>query len=528
MMKRLLRISVVLLMLVIFAMPAIPVFAIAAPLAVPQVRNIFVYESVLETGDRGVLIDYYVNQAAAYPIATGETATQSYIFVFVEADGVTQRKAAAPYAWASNARYGYERGLVWIYFTAAEAATAPIIDSAFAASYRIWFQGNPGLTWVPVTPPKTVGSGIVWQTTGDPHVIIAQRLLSLAAELELAWALDMVSTTALGTRLTTTGEDYFNNVIPNLRTIAPNVFAAGTISPTPVDLNYNTSFGATIVNGTGTGYPAPPTGLTSGLNNLDATHAGGVAGTFTLVLNKGTSGTADSIAGRGIVTGSPAPLRAGTNTIIVTPTGANGEFTVTVALQNTQTKLRTPDTLATIVNGTGTGYPAPPTTLVAGVNNLTATGTGTFTLTLGGDTTGLAHSVGGGCTITSSPVKLVNGVNTIFVTVGGTNAFTVTLSGSGFDLTVPAAVFGVSPLTFSGLVWLLLSIVICAAVYKTGSEQAEAYGGAGNGKVVMLVFQLCIIGGALLGLLHPIVAALLFICWGAFIGYVLFFRGANI
>lgn len=76
---------------------------------------------------------------------------------------------------------------------------------------------------------------------------------------------------------------------------------------------------------------------------------------------------------------------------------------------------------------------------------------------------------------------------------------------------------------------MLITVVICAAVFGMGERQG-VYGGGGGGagKIVLLVFDICIIGGAVLGLLHPIVATLMFIGFGAFTGYVLFFRGANV
>ena len=83
-----------------------------------------------------------------------------------------------------------------------------------------------------------------------------------------------------------------------------------------------------------------------------------------------------------------------------------------------------------------------------------------------------------------------------------------------------------SRLLFSGLVWLVVSILICAAAYKA-SDNVEGYRG-GGGKIILLVFDICIIGGAVLGLMPVLVAALMFIGFGAFTGYILFFRAANV
>jgi len=77
---------------------------------------------------------------------------------------------------------------------------------------------------------------------------------------------------------------------------------------------------------------------------------------------------------------------------------------------------------------------------------------------------------------------------------------------------------------FSGLVWLAITIVICAGVYRLGERE----GIPGGGKVVMIIFDICIVGGAVLALLPVLVAALMFIACGAFTGWVLFFKGANV
>lgn len=70
-----------------------------------------------------------------------------------------------------------------------------------------------------------------------------------------------------------------------------------------------------------------------------------------------------------------------------------------------------------------------------------------------------------------------------------------------------------------------ITVLICAAVYKVRGR--AGVGGAGGGKVVMIVFDICIIGGAVLGLLDIIVAVLLFIAFGMLTGYVLFYRHAS-
>ena len=420
-MRRLISAVIIsLFMVMAFATPAL---AIADPDTPPQVNAVYMYEDLLEEGDVGVLIDYYLD----YGVNPDETATEAFLVTFVDIDGATQLQTVAPYTFQDD---GYGRGLIWIPFTAAEV-TAYGIDRANIALYEVWLAGNPTLSWAG-DPPKTIAGIDYWQPAdSDPAVLLALRVLYYADLLELIWALDLIEETSLGNRLTAGGESYFVNVIPNLRTIAPSAFSAGTFDPVIEDLDYATSFGAVLTNGTGTATGSPIT-LTEGANNVDVL----TLGTFTIELNRGTEGTATTDVCT--VTGSPATIRFGENTI--TTTTAIGNIVVDVELVTTQTVI------------------------------------------------------------------------------------TDTVTGTALDLTDLATMFGMSRLMFSGLVWMVISVIICAAVYKVGERDGVPSGG----KAILLVFDVCIIAGAVLGLLSILVVVLLFIGFGAFTGYVLFFRGANV
>jgi len=417
------RLLILLVVVILAVMPAMPVLAIADPDSPPTVSAVYVYEDLLEDGDTGVLVDYYLDYAST----PNETATDTYLCSFIDTDGSTQLATVSPYTFMNN---GYEHGMIWIYFDAAETASYGL-DSANQALYKVWLMGNPTAGWAG-DPPKTEASIDYWQTTGDSATLVALRVLYYADVLELEWALDLIEETSLGSRLTSAGESYFTNVIQNLRTIAPACFSAGTLEPIYEDLDYSTEFGATMTDGTGTVAGSPIT-FTEGDTVVNVTGTG----TFILELEKGTEGTVTD--GTGVVTGSPVELVAGTNTITVTGVGT---LTVSVNLADTQ----------------------------AGITD--------------------------------------------------------TVTGTAFDLSTIAADFGLSTMMFSGFIWIILTIVICAAFYKAGSRSG-AFAGGGAGKGVMIIFDICIIGGAVLGLLPVLVAALMFIGFGFLTGYVLFYRGAS-
>ncbi len=429
------------LVVVAILLIAMPVLAIDDPDSPLSVNAVYVYEDLLEVGDRGVLIDYYIDydldpvappNPPAVTAIPDETVTEAYLAIFVDDDFVTQLKAVAPYTFVYS---GYGRGIVWIYFTAAEAAVGAFdLDSANVALYRIWLAGNPTLAWAGA-PPLTVAGIDQWSITGDSNILLALRILYYADLLELAWGEDLIGTTPLGNRLTTDGESYFESAIPNLRLMAPAAFAIGTLYPAPQNIDYSTSFGAVAESGTATLTVSPDT-LTAGGDTIDT---GITIGTVIITLEQGTVGTITDLGGN--LATSPDDLVPGVNTVTVT--GA-GTFTVDVNLENT--------------------------------------------------TTGIEAEV----------------------------------IGTAFDLTDVAADFGMTRWMFSGLVWLAATILICAAVYGGSRRNLGGFGSANSGKLVMLIFNICIVGGGVLGLMHPLVAVLMFIGFGGFTFYIIFFRGANI
>ncbi len=414
---------------VLTLIPALPALAIDEPDVPPEIIAVFLFEGLLEPGDVGVFIDYNLD----YTIAgiPSETATESFLGVFVDTDGTTQLRTTAPFAFNDK---GYGRGMIWMYFTADEATTLGL-NSANQALYRIWLTGNPTLTWVPgPDPPKTISTIDIWHTTGDMNVLLALRVLSQAQTLEIPWAPDdLITITSIGNRLTPLGEDYFQNAIPNLRNLAPAVFSSKTQVPVLEDIDFTTAFGAVV---TGAIVVGSPVTLVDGVNVISVT----APGTFVAELIQGTSGVVTS--GTATVTGSPTDIVAGTNTLTVTVTpGPPDTVSIEVALRDT--------------------------------------------------TTALEDSA----------------------------------LGTGLDLTPLADLWGVSRWLISGIVWMVVTILIIAGVFRVTPGR---FGTASGGKVLLPTLVICLVAGTLLGLLKPLVMVTAFIILtGFFIGYVVFFRGAS-
>jgi len=423
------RVALSAVMLALLALTLIPTVALA--IADPdnlELQGVYVYEDCIEDGDVGVFIEYYINYASL----PAETVTLSYLALFLDTTGLII-SASSPYAY-NDKGYGY--GVAWIYFSADEASYYGL-DADDWDRYDVRLAGNPtvpsGWTGDPPTTTRTVDS---WQTTGDTGVLLGVRILQKASELSDEWGVDLVTTTSVGNRLSAEGETYFTNAIPDLRSMTSSVFSSGTQGPDypGSDLDYTTSFGATMTDGTGT-VTGSPIELDEGENTVTVT----AVGTFVFSLEQGTVGNVTD--GTGTVTGSPVDLVAG-NTTVTVPDGGTGTLIVYVVLATTQT------------------------------------------------------------------------------------AITDTVIGTAFDLTTLAERFHMSRLWMSGIVWGIVTILICAAVYRKASEGQLASQSAG--KITWIVFNVCFIGGALLGLLSFTIPILMFLASDLFIGYVLFFKTAYV
>jgi hypothetical protein len=202
-----------------------PVLAIDDPDTAPQIRWVGVYgtatDGLLEDGDMGFLIDYYLD----YADLPDETVTDAYLVTLIDTDGTTQLCSVAPYTFQDS---GYGRGLAWIYFSTADVASYGL---SYSSNYTIWLVGNPTLSWAGDPPKTTATIDYREPSSGDTADLLADRTLYFADILELAWSLDMIESTSVGEKLTTIGESYFVNVVASLRTMAPDAFSAGEIDP---------------------------------------------------------------------------------------------------------------------------------------------------------------------------------------------------------------------------------------------------------------------------------------------------------
>lgn len=226
--KRLTNLSASLLLAILGLLLIVsPVFAIAPPNSI-SVNSVYAYQHCLETNDQLYLVEYtiYYAPTGEPPVSTNpdENATEAYLVRFM--DGLTELKAVAPYAYYDE---GYGKGVAAIYFSASDPALP-----TWVASYTIRLVGNPTLAWTPSIPSTSVSIFDLWSSsTGitQTQSELTARILWLADMLEVEWGINMVDSTGTGSYLSSYGEAYFTNVIPNIRAMAPRAFAGTTTSP---------------------------------------------------------------------------------------------------------------------------------------------------------------------------------------------------------------------------------------------------------------------------------------------------------
>jgi len=209
-----------------------PVLAIADPDSM-TVNSVYVYRNVRETGDQLYLIDYTID----YTVNPDENITEAFLCRLM--NGSTELRAVAPYAYYDD---GYDRGVIAIYFNAADAPT-------WEGSYSMYVVGNPILSWSGDPPSVYISTFNLWQdnSIATQNTVVSSRVLYLADILELEWSVDMIEASGGGHSLTSYGEDYFTNVIPYADDIAPYAFAGQIIQPEVEDVDDSTAYADVLV-----------------------------------------------------------------------------------------------------------------------------------------------------------------------------------------------------------------------------------------------------------------------------------------
>lgn len=232
MVRRLLHIAVIALMWLI----PVPVSAILLPSSTPTLSPVHANRNLIETGDRLIYAYYTIPYTVTPTVAIDET----FIFRFLGTDGVTELGSVLAYPYNDS---GYGSGVIAFYFNAADALT-------WGAAYTIRLSGNPGQFTVPPTYdfPVPASAWTSLTTQADNQDDVANKILAMALDLEVAWSATLTDQTEVGTVLSTTGESYFRNAIPGLQSMAPDLFYLKIENPTYTNRTWGTNQATTYAN----------------------------------------------------------------------------------------------------------------------------------------------------------------------------------------------------------------------------------------------------------------------------------------
>lgn len=216
------------------------VFAIVDPTGI-SLDKASSYTSVIESGDVLFVGKFTVTYDNCNSTdVTGcptETVTQAFLGNLVDDDGActaigtAHLRSVSPITSVAPGLNGYTGGIFSVYYTAAEWIAESPGDCP--ESHALEIEGNPGLF-------GTLPSASTQVEVPRAKAVLGSALLNRAEELTTVWAVAM--TQSSGSKLSPTGEDYFEAAIPNLRLMAPQIFASGITSPIVIDQEFNKSY----------------------------------------------------------------------------------------------------------------------------------------------------------------------------------------------------------------------------------------------------------------------------------------------
>jgi len=211
---------------------ALPIQAISSNPTTLQINSINAFQNVLVLGDMAFATDFSVIYAAV----PTENITTTYNVRLMNSSGV-ELSSIAPFSYYAN---GFARGVVWMYFDPTQVTA---LGLTWNGTYTMRLDGNPTASWSGSVPSAPARSDFTWNTqatVAQTSIIATNYILVEAQSLTTAWnssSYILYTTTAQnGTKLTTTGEAYFANIIPNVKLIAPNAFLTTSL---PLELRTN-------------------------------------------------------------------------------------------------------------------------------------------------------------------------------------------------------------------------------------------------------------------------------------------------
>lgn len=222
---------------VVFALPR-PVSAIGDPDYV-QIGEINIYRNLWESGDQLWFVRYDVSYSSE-PSEDAEDTWQMAIYPDDE-DG-------SPVLFVRPLLY-YQHNIISIYLTSEQALT-------WEATYFVRIMGMPS-----IFDPLTEGVNMrTWETTeGMWHDSgLGAECIIIAKILEDDWGVTLLTS---GDLLNTTGATYFDDAIPELDSLYPEIFQVSSATPTVDRATYNRSYAESTESNAGERFRGAMTAL---------------------------------------------------------------------------------------------------------------------------------------------------------------------------------------------------------------------------------------------------------------------------
>lgn len=208
------------------------------------------YRGVLQGNDQLHIFAFEINYATN---PTDYTAAEAFLFRLYEND--IEIATAVPYAYYDS---GYDQGVIGFYFQ----ATDPDIPAWESANLELVLVGNPALDWGGAPPSDSYAP---WDSFSSLKVMVGIRVRALAIGLDSVWVTeDLIARVQGVNKLTSYGETYFETVIPNLRTISPELFIAVTTAPDIPTETHTTDYGDTVEQRWLAGWESPTGSVDAG------------------------------------------------------------------------------------------------------------------------------------------------------------------------------------------------------------------------------------------------------------------------
>lgn len=404
-----------------------------------QISQLEAYKNVLELNDQAYLVNFGIGMTAN--ITPSTPIDNTYIFRLSESGVLKSTETAYGFYQDGYGDNVSQSGIAWIYFPAGSTPT-------WSGNITIAFEGNPTLTWSGSVPSVSSNIFSLWFNDGTiagTSTRLTDRIKYIAQQLETEWGVDLIDITAVDATLTTYGEEYFSNTIPNLRTICPDLFSEYMSSPTfPEDvlvLDYfvGENSGAVAV-----------VGLTQYAQTFTATDEYIMTGVQVPVYRVGTPSTL-TVYLRNVAGGIPiiGNLASGTYNADTLTTDTDGQW-IDVAFTADYT-LTAGNTYAIVLDAVGAGVGESVSWLHDTSNRYT---TGTECSNIGG-----LGWVAVGANDCMFELLVRSGAGLSFG-----HRYEMRLLGTIFDVSQIATNWGMSNMMVSTLIWIAVIVVIIVAI----------------------------------------------------------------